>query len=214
VIEQVEDRLGSSLGADIGLARSEEEINEKTRVIDADFQGRAFLPSDDVLKYYLAQVDHWSEAAEEVRRQIAHRKPIVAHVRLGDYTNLQHLYGFDVGKYYRTAYRLCIQMDMSGPVLLFSDDPDRATRLFSSIGIPHELCTGQDETSSVETLRMMASGGSLITANSTYSWWAAEYGRLFYGLSRVVLPNRFTTRERLGFVSDLTHPDWTIVSLR
>jgi hypothetical protein len=99
-------------------------------------------------------------------------KPLLVHVRLGDYLAEENFGLLSLG-YYRESITQLWKSGMYKKIWLFSDQPDDAV-----VRIPEEL---RDKTrlvdsknlESAETLRIMTVCKGFVIANSTFSWWAA-----------------------------------------
>jgi hypothetical protein len=108
----------------------------------------------------------------ELANEAMNQKPIVVHVRLGDYQNFQHLYGepqyesiAKVVKFHTQAHKV--------PVWLFTDSPDRVPeQILAKLGADKVIGPGDLERP-IENLVLMSMGSALICSNSTFSWWAA-----------------------------------------
>lgn len=93
--------------------------------------------------------------------------PIALHYRAGDYA---HAEGIGVLKhdYYSRALA---KLDSSNKIMVFSDDRDAAISLITSLGIENRSEISHQE-SAIDVLFALATAESLITSNSTLSWWA------------------------------------------
>ena len=93
--------------------------------------------------------------------------PIALHYRAGDYA---HAEGIGVLKhdYYSRALA---KLESSNKVMVFSDDRDAAISLITSLGIENRSEISHQE-SAIDVLFALATAESLITSNSTLSWWA------------------------------------------
>lgn len=106
--------------------------------------------------------------AESVAQRAAREKPIVVHVRRGDYAKVDE-FGLLGTRYYTSAIERMRERGVTGPVWVFSDDPDEATRI-----VDGEIITGS--ASAAEEMWAMSHGAAFVIANSTYGWWAAWMG--------------------------------------
>jgi hypothetical protein len=108
----------------------------------------------------------------DLSKQAAVSRPIVVHIRLGDYIKLAHLFG---ATDYEAISKEIARVKKSSPssVWLFTDSPSDLTQgIEQSLGVSRII--GPDDVSCpVENLVLMAAGSHFIAANSTFSWWAA-----------------------------------------
>ena len=99
-------------------------------------------------------------------------KPIIVHVRLGDYRNEDGI-GILSPNYFQRALNNPVLGDISKNVWVFTDEPSSIdvrdyvpsmyrTMLFEDISL-----------SPSETLELMRHGLAYVISNSTFSWWAA-----------------------------------------
>ena len=99
-------------------------------------------------------------------------KPIIVHVRLGDYRNEDGI-GILSPNYFQRALNNPVLEDISKNVWVFTDEPSSIdvrdyvpsmyrTMLFEDISL-----------SPSETLELMRHGLAYVISNSTFSWWAA-----------------------------------------
>ena len=144
-----------------------------------------------------------------LRTIVNEEKPIVIHVRRGDYTNLADDFGILGLEYYEKALAQIEEtnLDKKVPIWVFSDDINKARSLLSNVSQrkivfidPPANC------SALESLLLMTYGGAHVIANSTFSWWSA---RLSKTTQIVVAPNTwFRYRED---PIDLLPPEWKLV---
>jgi hypothetical protein len=91
---------------------------------------------------------------------------LMVHVRRGDYAQQQ--FGLLADPYYEHALKRLREHGLTGPVWVFSDEPER---------IPVGLRSGArfvtSPVSAHEDLVLMSHGGGNVIANSTFSWWGA-----------------------------------------
>jgi len=136
--------------------------------------------------------------------------PVAVHVRRGDYVNKSsEPSGFAILRrdYYDAARRAIeARADVHPTYFLFSDEPQAAMAELDGWPKLHPV-TGFGH---LEDLRLMALCRHFITANSTFSWWAAWLGRS---------PEKHVVAPNLWFGPGLAHlesredrimPDWTV----
>jgi len=165
-------------------------------------------------KYFDGVKDHLSEIYEGLRKLRAagdaapasHLVPVSVHVRRGDYSEepaKRARYGLVGQDYYEAAIRV-VQQEVSHPLfVVLSDDPDAARRV-----LPQEIDAWfpppGDE---VEDFVRMASCDHHIIANSTFSWWAAWFGK--NPTKRIIVPSPlFPDRPE---PCDMIPTEWTRV---
>jgi hypothetical protein len=110
---------------------------------------------------------HRSTEFDLLQSEMMRERPIVLHVRRGDYS-LSQDFGLLGSKYYREALEQLRSRSGSRPVWVFSDDPVAASK-----HVPTADRVIGPELGSAETLFLMASGSGIGIANSSLSWWAA-----------------------------------------
>ena len=103
-------------------------------------------------------------------------QPLIVHVRLGDYRHIPGA-GIPNKEYYRRALFQATEAVGPESVWLFSDEPDAATTLLPTqvLGRPVEAIVPPTSCSHPATvLSVMSKGTGFVTANSTFSYWAAR----------------------------------------
>lgn len=97
-------------------------------------------------------------------------KPVAIHIRLGDH--LKHGSHFDEA-YVKRALDWLEGQNGPHPVWLYSDQPDLAASLVSSMPFEFRVIQPPNHSPALESLALMARASSLIMAKSTFSYWAA-----------------------------------------
>lgn len=144
------------------------------------------LPSlrDGGLK--LARPSTWLSDIEESAERTS---PIAVHVRGGDYASGGNKWGVLSPKYYVAAVKQTFRvLGNTAPLWIFSDDRNRSEQVAVQLsGIASvELRSCPPSLDPVSDMVAMSRAAALVTANSTFSWWAA------FGLRRgspVILPS-------------------------
>ena len=113
----------------------------------------------------------------ELQNEINKVKPIVIHVRRGDYKNPNSPVGLLSRSYYQDAIGVVNNKYGNRNFWIFSDDIEDSQKLLDGL-IPKSsnwICppTGSDP---AESLVLMSLSKVIIIANSSFSWWAAKTG--------------------------------------
>lgn len=110
---------------------------------------------------------------DETIRRAHDQQPIAVHVRRGDYVKVDE---FDLlgGAYYEPAITRLRDAGVTGPIWLFSDEPDIARAALGRHADQAEPVISPDGPAT-EMLAMSYAAANVI-ANSTFSWWGAWMG--------------------------------------
>lgn len=112
---------------------------------------------------------------DELKNAISYlesRKPIIVHIRRGDYKSYRGGACLSLKYYYSAINYLRSASDSNREIMIFTDDIDYCKEKFSSycnIKYFSELFHLSD----INEFYAMTKGDSYIIANSTFSWWAA-----------------------------------------
>lgn len=100
-------------------------------------------------------------------------KPIVVHVRRGDYRT-EDTFGLLGEQYYREGINYILDNTDLRNIWLFSDEPRIAEKLLDQNFNSESIRVIPDlPVSSAALLEIMSLGEAFVIANSTFSWWAA-----------------------------------------
>ena len=131
-------------------------------------------------------------------------KPLVVHIRLGDYKN-ESDFGMLPETYYGAAIQDQLKSEKYGAIWLFSDELEAAQQMLpKELAIKVRLIQEVDE-SAAATLQVMRFGHGYVIANSTFSWWGA-----FLSLdsdAKVIAPSPWF--RNLPEPAQLIPPHWT-----
>jgi len=102
------------------------------------------------------------------------KKPIMLHLRRGDYQTLKNSFGLLSNDYYLTALkRLGSEFD-TREVWIFSDSPSEAQQLQKQLSMrATRVVSVPPGSRDLESLKLLSLGSAIIAANSTFSWWGA-----------------------------------------
>ncbi len=99
-------------------------------------------------------------------------KPLVVHVRLGDFLEIPELNVINQ-HYFKSAINESIEANTSKKVWLFTNNPDFIGNYISDLEDPKYRLFSPQILTPAETLQVMKFGSGYVLSNSTYGWWAA-----------------------------------------
>lgn len=130
-----------------------------------------------------------------------HSPTIALHVRRQDYVGLQHFHGLPTLDYYREAVKQIRARDWVDRVMVFSDDIDWCTQ-----NLPRDFHFVRG-TTKYEDMQLMSECDHIVTANSSFSWWAAWLGERPGRI--VVTPKRWFSNDAMeATTEDLIPKRW------
>lgn len=108
------------------------------------------------------------------RAHISRTRSLGIHIRRGDFDVTRGLLHED---YYREA-TLIAQRESPEEVLLFSDDPEVGLGMLSRLSLTNLRVIQVPRFSpAIESLLLLSQCAAIISANSTFSWWAAKWAK-------------------------------------
>jgi hypothetical protein len=189
------------------------------------------IPVGSRLRGYFQSWRYFQEYAPEIRWQIRELlRPsawyqklrtdfqdqqdwIAVHVRRGDYLNpgTRDVHGIlGVGYYKNAVKQVDAQFGKKVPLKIFSDDHAAAQALFEGFGRRIEFVLAPLDSHPIESILLMSQGSGIVTANSSFSWWAAWLGE---SVTRpVIVPNPWFRSKQVD-QDDLFLPNWMPVSV-
>jgi hypothetical protein len=147
--------------------------NKKVTLLFGYFQTYRWA-SDDRVKQIMQNLDlkDTSIKISSYRSLSLKEKPIIVHVRLGDYVDDKN-FGIPSPKYYKDGINRILELGKCKSLWLFSNEPERARAFLpDNLNIPVRIINEFQEVSAA-TLEVMRLGCGYVIANSTFSWWAA-----------------------------------------
>jgi hypothetical protein len=155
----------------------------------------------------LRQTTRWYE---ETQRSLSRLGSWIGiHVRRGDFASRkgQSFHGVLQQDYYLRALGILEDRQVDLPVVVFSDEPEEAARLVRPLARSVHTIQPPPGTPAIESLQLLAGASSIVTANSTFSWWAAWLGESEG--RRVVAPHTWFSQQK-NTTSDLLPPHWIL----
>ena len=168
----------------------------------------------DAIRNELRQVKEPSSwFVSEVNRMEASECVVAIHVRRGDYLNLRtrRFHGVLDKSYYSRALMLLGPGFESCEFWVFSDEPDSTSFIHELVGTKRFVRSIYPPIDSkpIESLVLMSKSHHLISANSSFSWWAAYLGE--QSGRTVVVPGQWFRALPIK-QTDRFLPTWKIVS--
>jgi hypothetical protein len=126
--------------------------------------------------------DVWSQISNEISATLLKatlpddlknlvQNSIVVHVRQGDLRNVRDTMGILSKEYYEEILDQIKVVEPNKQIIVVTDDLEGATETMAGIAVRQFF--GPSDLDSWATLRLMSLANTLITANSTLSWWGA-----------------------------------------
>lgn len=194
----------SFVSKDVGYDAGLEEIRAG-RTLLGYFQTWRWVRALEDESKLLLTIQNPSDWFTQMGEIAARTKPVIIHVRHGDYQLDENAFIGVLGpNYYKNAIVEVRAAGVSSQLWVFSNDIESAKRLLS----PH-VCEdiswiiAPDGTDPAEELALMQFGGAHIIANSTFSWWGAYLSRS----TKIVIAPRLWFKAQ-NEPLDLIPPDW------
>ena len=172
---------------------------------------RYFTSVEDSLRIRLRSAVPRSPWGAQMEKELASRGPWIAvHVRRGDYLKPRNssYHGLLGASYYETALSKLSLRGCDFRVVAFSDDPDAALELFGAQASSVETVRPPAESNPAESMLLMSQAGAIVTANSSFSWWAGWLADP--AASTVVCPVPWFSQAGAD-ESDLRPPTWVAI---
>ena len=99
-------------------------------------------------------------------------RPLIIHLRLGDYKNEKGI-GLLPRGYYDDAFKLLGKKTTSRNLWIFTEEPESVDQFVNPPSGFNVKVVGEIGLNPAETLELMRYGSAYVIANSTFSWWAA-----------------------------------------
>jgi hypothetical protein len=125
------------------------------------------------------------------------------HIRGGDYLKPGSIYKQLNSEYYTPS---AAKLDKNLQTIIFTNDKRYALDVARESQINSFQILDEADLSSLDTLLLMSLADTLITANSTFSWWAGFLATL--GGRRVIGPGEWFNDTQLNVRNKLVIPDW------
>jgi|TARA_B110000503_G_scaffold139823_1_gene229158 hypothetical protein len=183
---------------------------EKVSLINSYCSFKASALEDrDLLSEQILGVNNPSSDYLITREQIMNVKPIVVHLRLGDYLGLQGTYGALSMKYLEQGLDVLSEKTRRAERWIFSDSPLEIPMDLLRIIRPSRLLGPSEIPRPIENLALMSSAAGLICSNSSFSWW----GGFLMEDSKTVVAPYFSKASVNNFGPIDTNSGWEIIDV-
>jgi hypothetical protein len=112
----------------------------------------------------------------ELQKLAVKAKPVVLHIRLGDYEKEKN-FGILPTRYYEEALEKLAEIGFEEEIWVFTNDLKKANEIFPAKFEHRARWIPDFSDSSVQVLEAMRLGSAYVIGNSTFSWWAAKLAR-------------------------------------
>jgi hypothetical protein len=188
---------------DIGY--SEINISAKSTFLNGYFQSSRWVSDPLVLKQMKQlKLLHSSKEVEEFVRLAKDEKPLVVHIRLGDY-KFEKDFGILHPDYYRELIESLWASNEFKKIWIFSDEIEIAQKYFQEQQHLNFRFISPSNLSPSATLEIMRHGHAYIIGNSTFSWWAAYL--TYSSNAKVIAPIPWF--RNINSPKDIIPPYWT-----
>ena len=157
-------------------------LNSK-RIYHIEGYFQSFLYYDLFLQNY----PHWKPTLSspgsfflELKSKFQSEKPIVMHLRRGDYKKLQNTFGLLSASYYLNCALQSVKDHGLREVQIFGDEPSANKSLaehLSREGFGVTVVDPMKQLTVLESLILMSYAGINIIGNSTFGWWSARFNQ-------------------------------------
>ena len=155
-----------------GVGYSQRHPNKHSNTICGYFQSYKYMTGNTFEKINTLQPVNKSDALVLLTTKAQLERPIMIHLRLGDYL-LSPEFGVPGPRYYLEGLNKCLKDNPNSPIWLFTNDEEYAKSY-----LPDDLIQQVDFIpgplrSPAEDLELLRYGSGYVIGNSTFSWWGA-----------------------------------------
>ena len=113
------------------------------------------------------------EEVGELNKIALAERPIIVHVRRGDYLKVKETIGLLDRNYYKKAIGLSQEINPTAPLWVFSDEIEAAKEIMTFKTRSKIKFVNVPKNDPTNTLLLMSLGGGHVISNSTFAWWGS-----------------------------------------
>jgi hypothetical protein len=160
-----------SISSNIGF--NEVKIRKLNNLFIGYFQSYKWVSKSETLALFRnLRLRNDSSELVSYRELAIIEKPLIVHVRLGDYVG-HNDFGIPSPEYFSGAIQEILSKGVAKKIWLFSDDLENATNYLPNIDKSIIRLIPEVDNSASATLEVMRLGLAYVISNSTFSWWGA-----------------------------------------
>lgn len=143
--------------------------------------------------------------------KIEQTNPIGLNIRLGDYKNLQHIYGKLDPDYYKRSAEILVNLLGDRPLWIFSDEPELAKEMLGNEFENLSVVSHPAEKRPIEYLNLLAKCEGIVCANSSFSWWASYIATQLNPKSKIIFPRPMFDSKKFSEPFNWLPDNWLTV---
>lgn len=176
-------------------------VGHEVTLLEGYFQSWRYFSSIDarseLLTILTENSSHWFD---ETSKDLKNEKPLVIHVRRGDFLRAENR---SLGVLSKEYFAKIAELNSNRPIWIFSDSSPEALTEFKKMKGVTRIVVPPAESDPIDSLLLMSEAEALGISNSTFSWWA---GILSSQVSQIYAPGKWF--ERRSDPIDLIPLNW------
>jgi hypothetical protein len=164
-------------GSEVGFSKINHPKSSRNDLVLGYFQSTRFLSERTIEVLRNMECAQRIDGLENFKEMASALKPIVVHVRLGDY-ELEKGIGLLPNSYYFEALEAAVREYPESPIWIFSNDLLKTKIRFSDFNFKNMVFVEDNWNSASATFEVMRLGSAFVIANSSFSYWAAMLSKV------------------------------------
>lgn len=148
-------------------------LDTRNCILIGYFQSNLWLSENSLLRYLKnLKLKDITVQIEELRKLSIIEKPLILHVRLGDY-RVERKVGIPSSNYYENSVTELWSTGKYNKIWIFTDDQNSASNIIPAWIVKNGRWINIDNGRASSNLEAMRLGHGYVISNSTFSWWGA-----------------------------------------